>query len=275
MLLAEQPVHLDSEIRGVTTLAGEQLLDALRGPRANRPALASGIAGGLRAWLNDACFERAPRDGGHVVITKKMVAGSTYPSSPALTYELVRGTLVAALFRLFVTAGPVAKPFEDAYDVLVSEPQHEALERFITALPERDRRGLSRELTLHARNLERRWPTLSPTWMPRTAVSLATSLHGGAVTLRGVVDLVIGVPQRDRPSLCFVSLRSTPLHTSHRDELRFLGLIETLRSGVPPFRLATYSTLTGEIQAEYVTEELLRTAVDATISAIASERTPS
>jgi hypothetical protein len=111
--------------------------------------------------------------------------------------------------------------------------------------------------------------------MPRTAVSLATSLHGGAVTLRGVVDLVIGVPQRDRPSLCFVSIRSTPLHTSHRDELRFLGLIETLRSGVPPFRLATYSTLTGEIQAEYVTEDLLRTAVDATISAIASERTPS
>jgi len=274
MVLAERTALQADEPRGLTPLAGDQLLDVLRGPKTSRQPIDRGLAGGLRAWLNDACFAARGENPSPLVVTKKLLTGGNRGQSTALTYEFVRGALVATLFRLFITSGPSENPFSDACQVLFSEPQHEATAAFLRALPERDRRGLEREIRIHARNLERRWPALSPTWMPRTAVSMATTLDGGRVHLRGMADLAIGVSHREVPSICLVSIRSTPLHHAHRDELRFLGLIETLRSGVPPFRLATYSTLTGEVLAEAVTEDLLKNTVSATIAAIQAEGAP-
>ena len=274
MVLAERTVLQTTESRGLTPLAGDQLLDVLRGPKTSRHPIDTGLAGGLRAWLNDACFEARGDQVGTLVVTKKMLTGGTHVRDSRLTYEFVRGAIVATLFRLFITSGPSENPYADACEVLFSEPQHHATAAFIAALNERDRRGLEREVRLHARNLERRWPTLTPAWMPRTAVSMATTLHGGQVHLRGMADLALGVSHREMPSICLVSIRSTPLHHAHRDELRFLGLIETLRSGVPPFRLATYSTLTGEVLAEAVTEDLLKNTVSATISAIRAQGAP-
>ncbi|MEI6700845.1 MAG: hypothetical protein WCL38_03710, partial [Actinomycetota bacterium] len=90
--------------------------------------------------------------------------------------------------------------------------------------------------------------------------------------LRGWADLLIGAPRHDVASVCLVSIRSTPLHPLHREELHFTALVETLRSGVPPFRLATYSTLTGEVAAEPVTDELLKGAVQKTITALSDRR---
>jgi len=275
MLLAERSFGTETAVSGLSPLVGEQLLDALRGPKTNRLLVDGGLAGGLRAWLNDACFDlRSDRDEA-LVVTKKMVAGFGQKLPTSLTYDFVRGALVATVFRLHVTSGPSETPFADACAVLFAEPNHAATANFVANLEVRDRRGLEREILLHARNLATRWPTLSAAWMPRTAVSMATTFDGGRVTLRGMADLAIGLPNRGVPSICLVSIRSTPLRSAHRDEHRFLGLIETLRSGVPPFRLATYSTLTGEVMAEAVTEELLKSSVLDTIATIARQGNPS
>lgn len=274
MLLAERSVSPDSQPSGLIPLAGDQLLDSLRGPKANRQLVDIGLAGGLRAWLNDACFHARDSSETPLVITKKMVTGSGKILPATITYAFVRGALVATLFRLFVTSGKSENPFADACAVLFAEPQHQETANFVATLAERDLRGLEREIVLHARNLESRWPVLSPSWMPRTGVAMAAPLDGGRVILRGMADLAIGLPNREVPSICLVSVRSTPLHHAHREELRFLGLIETLRSGVPPFRLATYSTLTGEVVAEAVTEDLLKNTVMNTISAIDQEGLP-
>ncbi len=274
MLLAERSMHQESPSLGLTPLAGDQLLDSLRGQKANRQLVDVGLAGGLRAWLNDACFQARDASETPLVITKKMVVGGRKSLPSTLTYAFVRGALVATLFRLFVTSGKSENPFADACAVLFSEPQHQETANFVATLAARDLRGLEREIVLHARNLESRWPVLSPTWMPRTGVAMAAALDGGRVILRGMADLAIGQPNKEVPSICLVSVRSTPLHHAHREELRFLGLIETLRSGVPPFRLATYSTLTGEVLAEAVTEELLKNTVMNTIAAIDQEGLP-
>ncbi len=270
MLLAERNIAA-TELAGVTPLAGDQLLDVLRGPRSNRQPIDKGLAGGLRAWLSDACHVEQQTPPSPLVITKKMVAGGTHHRSSACTYEFVRGALVAALFRLVVTCGPSEDPFRDACEMVLAEPHQGEIAAFLASMEERDRRGLARELLLHGRNLAARWPDLLPSWMPRTAVAMNTTFDGGRIVLRGMADLVIGVPSHHLPSVCLVAVKSTPLHSAHRDELRFLGLVETLRSGTAPFRLATYSTLTGEVIAEAVTEELLKNAVMMTIAAIERE----
>jgi hypothetical protein len=54
-------------------------------------------------------------------------------------------------------------------------------------------------------------------------------------------------------------------YQGHADDLRFYALIETLRIGVPPFRVATFYLDTARWDAEDVTETLLEVAARRTI----------
>jgi hypothetical protein len=54
----------------------------------------------------------------------------------------------------------------------------------------------------------------------------------------------------------------------HRADVHYYALLETLRSGAPPFRVATYYCSTGEIDAEEVTEEVLIASVQRTLDAL-------
>jgi len=65
------------------------------------------------------------------------------------------------------------------------------------------------------------------------------------VVLSGTLDLVLGAPSSGRASVCMVNVRSGEQQSWHRTALGFLALLETLRSGAAPFRLATYYSTTG------------------------------
>ena len=97
----------------------------------------------------------------------------------------------------------------------------------------------------------------SPAWLPRTQERLEVPLCGGRVVLAGVVDLVLGSPAQDRASVCLVELKSGARRIEHRPDLHFYALLEALRSGAPPFRIATYYSGTGELDAEPVGEDTL------------------
>ena len=51
------------------------------------------------------------------------------------------------------------------------------------------------------------------------------------------------------------------LHASHREDLRFYALVEALRSGMAPRRLATYSLAAARADVEEVSEGVLQAAV--------------
>jgi hypothetical protein len=93
--------------------------------------------------------------------------------------------------------------------------------------------------------------------LPRTQERIEVPLCGGRVVLAGVVDLVLGSPARDRASVCLVELKSGARRLEHRPDLHFYALLEALRSGAPPFRIATYYSGTGELDAEPVDEDVL------------------
>ena len=270
MLLVENTLHRTVTSQAFVPLSGAALLTQLRGSTTLRTHTDLGLAGGLRSWLEDACYELLPDDAPPLTINKTSVVRSHLPiqREGVPTFEFLRGVLVSSAFRLHLQLGASKTPFLDAMDALESDARQVELVAAIRALSPGDLADLQRDVHLHAKNLADRWPTLHPSWLPRTGIAMSVPLAGGRVLLRGWADLLIGAPRQEVASVCLVSIRSTPLHPLHREELHFAALIETLRSGIPPFRVASYSTLTGEIDAEPVTEDLLKGAVHTTIGAL-------
>ena len=70
--------------------------------------------------------------------------------------------------------------------------------------------------------------------------------------LSGKVDLTVGRADGLRAGKVLVDLKTGGFSPSHREDLRFYALVETLRLGVPPRLLATYYLDGGRLQQEAV-----------------------
>ena len=167
--------------------------------------------------------------------------------------------LVHALFRRGVTDGYIDDPLRDALDVLRAEGPHGArTAEYVEAMSEPARSALGVVVSSHAAHLVDLVPRLSASWMPRTDDRVALPLAGGRVVLHGVFDLLVGVPQPGTASLCALGLSVGGSWARARRSLHYLALLETLRSGTPPFRLALLETGSGRYGIEDVREEHLR-----------------
>lgn len=251
---------------------GVDLLGRLRGQGTNRPAVDPGLAGGLRDWLEDGLagvVGDAPA-GGPVRVSKDtltavlmceahLVARRTAPR--VVTVELARGVLVDALFRQWVTTGRLDDPWSDALGAVEIGGDGDGIAAFVEGLEPERRRALVEEIADHAAGIVARWPVPSPTWLPRTQERVVVPVAGGRVVMSGVVDLAFGGPAGERASVCVVEIKSGRRRLEHRGDLHFYALLETLRSGAPPFRIATYYTRTGELDVEPVTDDVLVSAV--------------
>ncbi len=109
------------------------------------------------------------------------------------------------------------------------------------------------------------WPRLQAAWAPRTETGIGAELCGSRVVLWGRVDLVLGVARGDEARSLIVDLKTGRSYPGHLDDLRFYALVQTLRIGVPPFRVASYYLDTATFHAEDVTVEMLEVAVRRTI----------
>jgi hypothetical protein len=120
------------------------------------------------------------------------------------------------------------------------------------------RAALGAVVSSHAAHLFDLVPRLAPGWMPRTDDRVAIPLAGGRVVVHGVFDLLVGLAQRGTASLCALGLSTGGSWARERRSLHYLALLETLRSGTPPFRLALLETGSGRYGVEDVREEHLR-----------------
>jgi hypothetical protein len=259
---------------------GDDLFGRLRGQGAVRPVVDPGLAGGLRDWLEDGLAEAAsdgtgplPGGGGEgpVRVTKEsltrvllceahLVARRAAPR--AVSVELARGSLVDALFRKWVTTGRLDDPWSDALGAVRVGGDGDDIAGFVDALDREHSEALAEEIAAHAAGIVARWPVPSPSWFPRTQERVVVPLVGGRVLLSGVVDLAFGGPAGERASVCVVEIKSGRRRLDHRGDLHFYAFLETLRSGAPPFRIATYYTRTGELDVEPVTDDILVGALE-------------
>jgi hypothetical protein len=182
------------------------------------------------------------------------------------TIAMACGAIVDVLFRQLVTVGSIADPMADALAALSVDDHQRALVSWIERLPGSERDQLHAEVDRQASGLCRRWPSLEPSWLPRTQQALRVPLADGAVELSARVDLAIGAPAPDEASVAIVEIKSGMRRAEHRADLHFYALVESLRSPAPPFAVATYYTRTGELDVDPVSEELLVGAARRTLA---------
>jgi hypothetical protein len=185
------------------------------------------------------------------------VATESDPYPPAW----VTSCLVRALFRQLVTVGRLGDPLSDAVDALRVEPRRAGMVQHIDGLRAPERAALSAALARHVAHLVELTPRFAPGWLPRTNERVAIPLAGGRVMLSGTFDLLVGAPVPGTSTLCAVGLTTGGRWAYARATLHYLALLETLRSGTPPFRMALLHTAAGHYGVEDVSEEHLRATV--------------
>jgi len=259
-----------TEHRRLRTAA--DVLAALRGEPAGRPQVDPALAGGLREWLEDELAPLAlglPAGAPPIAIDRRVLTGATVREGPAcepsLQLSLVRTILSRMLFRQLVTTGRIGHPLEDALAGLAATGRGEAVATFLSTLSVAERSQLRRDLSDRAAGMARHWPTLAPTWLPRTAEHLTIPLAGGRITMSGTIDLLVGTPSQGQASVCLVELAATAGRSDQWLGVRFLALLETLRSGAAPARAAVFDPVTGEVAAEEVTEEALCATLESVV----------
>jgi hypothetical protein len=112
------------------------------------------------------------------------------------------------------------------------------------------------------------FPPLAAKWRPRLESSCRVELGASQVVLRAKVDLALGRPIGHEGRVLIVDVKTGRPYPTHLDDLRFYALLETLRSGVPPFRVASYYLESARWQAEDVTEEVLVVAAHRVIDGV-------
>jgi hypothetical protein len=93
----------------------------------------------------------------------------------------------------------------------------------------------------------------------------------GPIVLSGKVDLTLGRPAGAESRKVIIDLKTGWVSPKHREDLRFYALVETLRTQVPPRKLASFYLDAGEPVVEDVTERLLLTAARRTLDAVNAE----
>ncbi len=97
------------------------------------------------------------------------------------------------------------------------------------------------------------FPPLRSSWRPVVESRITTDLAGGRLTLQGRVDLTLGQPLGHQPRKVIIDLKTGGYGLTHREDLRFYALVETLRIGVPPRLVASYYLDAARAETETIT----------------------
>ncbi len=114
------------------------------------------------------------------------------------------------------------------------------------------------------------FPPLPLSAVPRTETRVSWPTDG-PIVMSGKYDLVLGKPSGRESTKVIIDLKTGWANTKHREDLRFYALVETLRSEVPPRKLASFYLDSGDPVVEDVVEATLRTAMRRTLDAIHAE----
>lgn len=177
----------------------------------------------------------------------------------AWNINTVRGTIAHKGIELLLNwKGPIVPAdIVDAAMTSVAENPRESASDFIASLPAHEFAELRGAVVGAVTNFMECFPPIRPQWRPMVEYSASYSLFDNTVLFTSRMDLVLGGPGRK----VIIDLKTGRLTPTHRDDLRFYALVETLRSRRPPRSLGSYSLDSARLDDEPVTEGLLQAAV--------------
>ncbi|HJM28043.1 MAG: PD-(D/E)XK nuclease family protein [Acidimicrobiales bacterium] len=132
---------------------------------------------------------------------------------------------------------------------------------WIQGLSEGDRAQLCGEVNSRVGSFLETWPPLEKRWKPMLETPIRVELAEGKVVLSGKVDLTLGSAGGNTAGKVIVDFKTGKFSPSHRDDLRFYALLDTIRIGVPPRLVASYYLDQGEFSPEIISEGVLESTV--------------
>ncbi len=247
-------------------------LSELRGTKADRPIVPTSLRTEIRQFMEDCLVNvTGPHKINKGSVSKVMQCEGKFMAPDAFGWspQAARGTIVHKATELYVGGltdrspsalaeasvmrirrGGIDKNLADYFDALTSEEQAELLD----------------EAAENISNFHTMFPPIPDSWNP--APEFSTSAWIGnpkRVILSGKIDLRLGSIdklQPNRANMLLIDFKTGKPSASDFDDLRFYALIETLRIGVPPFRLANVYLSTGLITTEDYDEDVLWATVE-------------
>lgn len=136
------------------------------------------------------------------------------------------------------------------------DDERSAVGAFLAGLPEFDLADLRSTAVAKVAQFQECFPPLKYQWYPVLESRTRVELFGARIVFSGKTDLTLGRP----PHKVIIDLKSGWTSATHREDLRFYALLETLKLGRPPRKLASYYLDTASTHPETVDEGVLRTA---------------
>jgi hypothetical protein len=258
--------------------AGAEILDLIRRPDIERSDIDHSIAPTIRRELESAADEHLPLD--HPVRINKetvrralrceahLVAHLGRDVEPP-TAAMIRGALVDRLFAQRMVGFPIgADPVSDAL-AAADASDDRRLRALWDDLEPSEQEELRSSVTDMAEKLSSRWPPLPPGAYPRLQNTARIELCDGQIILSGRVDLALGRPSAEKVGTTLIDVKAGTHRLDDRDDAGWYAILETLRSGAPPFQVGNYYVPSGELDLKPVTVEDLQRATRRVADAIA------
>ena len=261
--------------------AQQELLDALGAAAGERPSFDSGLRHELRAALEDGLRDVVDElvEGDDAVFVSKHGLASVHGCEARWmaeeeqpfewTVASARGSVAHKAIELSVHLRGEPTPVELVDESLARlEEGTDSLARFLQGCTEVDRAELRSEAADRVTKFIECWPPLQRSWRPVTESRLRAELLDQRVVLQGKVDLSLGQARGTTAGKVIVDLKTGGFSPAHHDDLRFYALVETIRLGTPPRRVASYYLDAGALRPEDVTVGVLQAAVRRTVDGV-------
>jgi hypothetical protein len=255
--------------------AQEELLNALRAAPDERPLFDPGLRVALVADLEEQLAALVPMlDTLGIVqlwVTKHRLSSVSGCEVHFLAEEdagfdgwtvpTARGSVAhrAIELSMHVRGDPVPEELVDEAITRMTDADT-SLGDWLQTVSEADRADLRCEAVDRVSSFLELWPPLKPQWRPRCESKVGADLLDDRIHLAGKVDLSVGVAEGMRAGKVLIDLKTGGFSPTHLDDLRFYALVETIRLGVPPRRVATHYLDTGKLVPEDVSEATLAAA---------------
>ncbi|HEV3401401.1 MAG TPA: PD-(D/E)XK nuclease family protein [Acidimicrobiales bacterium] len=227
------------------------------------PLVGDGDPTGETLWVNKRALSQVHACEAHHVAES---AGFEWNARTA------RGTVAHRALELSVSTQGRVPPLDLVDRAIASlgddDPRRGTLRPWLTEASELDVADLRSGANEVVSKFVECWPPLKPSWAPRTETAIGAPLCGERVMLWGKVDLALGRARGDEARVLVVDLKTGRPYASHLDDLRFYALVQALRVGVPPFRVASYYLDTASFHLEDVTVDTLAIAVRRTVDGV-------
>lgn len=181
-----------------------------------------------------------------------------------------RGSVAHKAIELMVGHRGNPTPMDLVHEAIARiEAEDRSLGQFLNTLSEGERADLAGRANDGVAVFMECFPPLERKWRPVTESRVRAEFRHGRVVLQGKVDLSLGYARGNQAGKVLIDLKTGRPFTGHIEDLRFYGLLETLRFGVPPRLLVNYYTESGTPRSEAVTEDLLWSTAKRTVDAVA------